>query len=82
MSAPEKPCGRCIHYRRSKKGFELNRRTNQMALEGMFNLSRAPRWFGACAKNNWYVSAKMSAVDGCGWETADDLSMQWEVNDE
>ena len=79
MSAPEKPCGKCIYYRRSKKGLVLKKRTPQLELVE-FEPSKPPQWFGACIKHNWFVSANMSGCED--WETADNLSMQWNNRDD
>jgi hypothetical protein len=78
MGAPEKPCGKCIHYRRSKKGRDFERR-DSLPLLIRLPKKPPPQWYGACIKNEWYVSANMSGCDD--WETRRDLSCQWRDDD-
>ena len=77
MNKTVERCGKCIHYRRSKKGFKNLEDRHQLAIEGFSAFKKPPRWYGACSKNNWYVSAMMRPLGDCGFETAYDLTIQW-----
>jgi hypothetical protein len=62
MGAPEKPCGRCIFYRRKKWASEW-------AKDGPSN-------FGACVKIKRAISANMTGCSEWG-DCRDNPDIQW-----